>query len=371
MLQDPPNHIVFCVLNWGLGHASRSVPLIRHALALGFELTIASDGYVLDFLKSEFPGCATLKLPGYKVRYYFKSAPLNMLVNGIRIMSSIRAEHRTLKNYLTAHPASYILSDNRYGCYSKAHMSILISHHLHVRGMFKLARSLGNQLIRRWVNRFSGLWIPDYEDRNLALAGAISDPMPELRCQYLGPLSSFSLIEKPVRQDLLIVLSGPEPQRTIFEEKVLAQLGNMHDLHILLIRGKPGEDRIHLTSQNHIVISLMQRDELNHAMAECSAVLCRSGYSSIMDLHVLSKPAILVPTPGQPEQEYLAKRLEHTPNFVTGNQEDFNILQLLQELKAKRSGELTHFKPEEMEEAITGAFLSFGIQPGKDVKYAD
>jgi UDP:flavonoid glycosyltransferase YjiC (YdhE family) len=371
MLQDPPGHIVFCVLNWGLGHATRSVPLIRHALDLGFELTIASDGYVLDFLKAEFPGCATLKLPGYNVRYHFKSAPLNMLVNGIRIMSRIRAEQRTLEIYLKAHPAAYILSDNRYGCYSKAHISILISHHLHVRGMFKLARVLGNRLIRRWAGRFSGIWIPDFADRNLALAGAISDPLPKLRCQYLGPLSSFTLIEKPVRQDLLIVLSGPEPQRTIFEKKILAQLGHMRDLHILLIRGKPGEDKIRLTSPNHRVKPIMQRHELNHAMAESSVVLCRSGYSSVMDLHVLAKPAILVPTPGQPEQEYLAKRLSHSPNFVTGSQEDFKILQLLQELKTKRSGEITYFKPEEMEEAIAGAFLSFGIQPGKDGKYAD
>lgn len=295
--------VIVAPLNWGLGHASRCVPMIHALLKANFQPVIASDGAALDFLKKEFPNLETLELPSYKISYgrnlkwkLFKKIP--------RFLKVAKKEREVVQEYVNSHQVVGIISDNRFGVYAPNVPSVYVTHQLNVRaGILTPVTSYFHQRI---IKKFDECWIPD--ESASQFSGKLSLTKKRLNQKYIGVLSRFQKKEIEKTIDILIVLSGPEPNRTYLEKKLTKKFYGS-DLNICLIQGKIEEQQ---TSQIHgkfRVLNYALSEELESLLNASKMVVCRSGYSSIMDLAVLEKKAVLIPTKGQSEQEYLAKYL--------------------------------------------------------------
>ena len=308
--------ILVAPLDWGLGHATRCAVLIDRWLKDGHEIILASNGRSAAWLKQRFPQLEVLiDIPDYAVTYPGNgNMVLHFAKQMPRLMRVIRAENRWLERIITERSIDRVYSDNRYGLYDDRVPCTLITHQLYVR-VPGWTQPLVYFMLNRYCKRFQSIWIPDYEEGN-TLSGALSHGGNwDNRVRYIGPLSRLALdsaraersqgsVAERSRGPVVALISGPEPSRTAFENqlrKLLVKTG----LPALLILGKPdcvhGEVQGNLTIVNHL-----PDDELAHELKQAQLILCRSGYSTIMDLHALNKRALLVATPGQTEQEYLA-----------------------------------------------------------------
>jgi uncharacterized protein (TIGR00661 family) len=305
--------VLFGVLNWGLGHATRSSVVIQALVNAGHDVHIASDGEAGQFLQKTFPGLNYHPLPAYDVQYQYDSMFWNMLLQGTKIFSAIAAEHKRTKALYHQHQYDVIISDNRYGLHLKACDSIIITHQLQVLSHPKWTQVINRTILQQWLRQFDKIWVPDFSDQSLS--GKLSQRRDDKwKVSYIGPLSllhSFSNSAEQKNIDILCLLSGPEPQRSKLERLLVEQLeahAATNSVRVVLIRGKINAKRT-LLSEKIKVIDFCSGQELATYLASATLVICRSGYSTIMDLEVFNKKAILIPTPGQPEQEYLAQYL--------------------------------------------------------------
>lgn len=327
------NRIIVAPLDWGLGHATRCIPIIRTLIACGQEVWIASSGSALEVMKEEFPSLPALELPGYSVRYPEKgSLAFAMLKQAPGILRSIQSEHRRLKDIVREHKPDAIISDNRFGCWHAGIPSVFITHQLHLQAppQFRWAAGIINRMNKNYMARFHECWIPD-EQTHPGLAGKLSHPsLNKERTYYLGPLSRFKLSnrEHPTAYKLCILLSGPEPQRTILEENLFRQLKTF-GRRVLVVRGLPGAPPFVVPEKNVEVVSSLSSEDLQQAILSSEFLVSRAGYSSIMDYLALEKNAILVPTPGQTEQEYLARQFREQKVFYSMEQNDFNLAEAM------------------------------------------
>jgi uncharacterized protein (TIGR00661 family) len=326
--------VLICPLDWGIGHATRSVPVIRKFLENGYRVVIAADGRPLEFLKKEFPDCKAVRFPGTKITYQKnKNLALKVILQAPAFLAGIFREHRFLAKLILEEKPVIIFSDNRYGAWSKSVYSIFMTHQLRiiVPRQIRFLEGLLNRFKDMFLRKFNECWIPDFEFHN-GLAGKLSHPplkIPE--CHYIGTLSRFKTDKRfnsggniPVC-DLTIILSGPEPQRTVFETMILKMIEDS-GLKAIVIRGKTEETTIDDPGDNIRVYSHLPTTEMREAILQSHMVICRSGYSSIMDLATLGKQAIFVPTPGQTEQEYLATYLMEKKIFFSMPQDKFDLL---------------------------------------------
>ncbi|MCX6251424.1 MAG: glycosyltransferase [Bacteroidetes bacterium] len=333
--------VLICPLDWGIGHATRCVPVIRKFTESGFKVIIAADGRPLDFLKREFPDIQTIHFPGTKITYQ-KDAFLflRMLRIAPRFLHGISHEHRFLGNLLQKEHIDIIVSDNRYGLWTRKRHTILITHQCNIPIPFKngLLTWFMNKLNHWLIRRFDECWIPDFE-LHQGLAGKLSHPpVPKTNSVYLGSLSRFSFdlpdpeqVQIPLL-DILVSLSGPEPQRTIFEKKILQQLKTTN-LRGIVIRGLTEDDKSYDLTENIRVYSHLETPQLKSVMLNTGVIICRSGYSSIMDIVTVGKRAIFIPTPGQPEQEYLARNMMDKKIFFSMSQRTFDLFYALEMAK--------------------------------------
>lgn len=329
--------ILICPLNWGLGHATRCVPIIRLLLSKGAEVIIAADGRPLALLKQEFPQLQTIEFKGYNINYPSSgSMTLKMLLAIPKILKGIKKEHFELDNIVTQHQIDIVISDNRYGCWTKKAKSIFITHQLMIKSPFA-ERALHHRVMR-YITNFEECWVPDWEGEK-SLTGDLTQKykLPS-NTTFIGPLSRFSnsVDSEAVnnfRYDVAAIISGPEPQRSIFERQILEQL-NTNNLKSILIQGTPeiSEER---TSGLTKIVSHLSTNEMEKVILQSKIILSRSGYSTIMDLAQLNKKALFVPTPGQTEQEYLAEFLMKKNIACFQKQCDFNLKEGL--LKANNS----------------------------------
>jgi len=302
--------VLFCVLDWGLGHATRVVPLIEAENIKGHEVFIASDGNAARFLKNRFPHLTHLDgLPGYNVTYSVKGRllPLHIAKQIPRICRVVKDENAWLKMVNEEYHFDEIISDNRYGCSLPNVHSVFITHQLNIRAPFWL-RPFVNWLIRKLASTFNEIRIPDYPKVDTRLAGELSDQGRWKNVRYIGPLSRFSLVETEgwrLSSPYLLVLSGPEPQRTILEELVIDLFTKKH-LPLVVVAGKTDANE-HRLKNGVEYFSHLNDSRMKSALLQAKLIICRSGYSSIMDLEALNKKALFIPTPGQTEQEYLAE----------------------------------------------------------------
>lgn len=320
-------NILIAPLNWGLGHATRCIPIIKALEQNNFNPIIASDGDSLSFLKKEFPDLTALELPSYNIAYSEsrRSFKWKMALQIPKIVKAVRKEKDEVQKIITAYHIEGIISDNRLGVYSKDIPSVFITHQLNV--LSGTTSWLTTKLHSKFIKKFNQCWVPDFNYfPNLSgRLGHLKTPLQH--CIYIGPLSRFEKKILPIRYDLMVILSGPEPQRTLLEEKLSVEL-KKHKGEILFIKGKIETLQKNKKKDNITFYNFMNSNELEIAFNESNAVLCRSGYTTIMDLAKLHKKAFFIPTPGQYEQEYLAKKFKNEGIAPSCKQENFKFTEL-------------------------------------------
>ncbi|NIJ43931.1 UDP:flavonoid glycosyltransferase YjiC (YdhE family) [Wenyingzhuangia heitensis] len=321
--QKVPNRVIVAPLNWGWGHATRCIPIIKELINLGIKPVVASDGQALVFLQKEFPEIEFLELPSYNIRYG-KQFKWSMFLNIPAILRGVYKEHQAIKVYIKAHKNSLLgmISDNRLGVFSKHLPSVYITHQLSVKA--GVGSFFVNKFHHYFIKKHKECWVPDEE--NSLLSGALSRSL-KIKIHYIGVLSRFKKQEIPVAYELLILLSGIEYQRNELELKINKALLT-YKKPVLVVRGT-FEPCKYMYPKNCTVVNYLLSKDLETALNSSRRVVSRSGYSSVMDLATLNKEVLFVPTPGQTEQEYLASYLKESglASFCTQKEFDVEFLQ--------------------------------------------
>ncbi|WP_242133738.1 glycosyltransferase [Aestuariivivens marinum] len=317
-------NILVAPLNWGLGHATRCIPVIKALLNYGYQPIIASDGAALLLLQKEFPNVLSIELPSYNISYtkngkFFKWKIIKSLP---RLLKIIQAEKKATKYIIETHKISGIISDNRFGVYSKNIPSVFITHQLNV--LSGTTTWMSTKTHQNIIKNFNECWIPDV-DGPFNLSGKLGHPSAlKIPTKYIGPLSRFTKHDDTFKNDLLVLLSGPEPQRTILEKKLLIELISYQG-KVIFVKGIIEKEQTIQLMDNMTVYNFMTSPQLEKTINESARVLSRSGYTTIMDLAKLNKKAFFIPTPGQFEQEYLAKRLTEQYLVPSCKQNEFKL----------------------------------------------
>ncbi len=301
---------------------------------------MASDGVALHLLRAEFPHLPAFDLPSYRIRYDSANMVRNIGRQLPRILYAVRSEQWATERLVREHGIEGIISDNRYGCFSRQAENVLLTHQLHLRVPSRPLEWAANRVLRLALDRFDAVWVPDAAD-GPNLSGALSHPaLPDRTVRYLGPLSRLLPQQREQEYDVAVVLSGPEPQRSILEALLLEQ-AMLLPQKFIFVQGKTQAKSHHFVSENVEVVSYLTSGELNQVLAAADVVVCRAGYSSVMDLAAMGKKAILIPTPGQTEQEYLADYLGQKDLFLAQSQEKIDLesgLRALRDTTGFRSG---------------------------------
>ena len=311
-------------LNWGLGHATRCVPLIERYRQEGHEVILGGDGESLIWLKRRFPTLRIEELAQLSVRYSATQsqvgAMLSMLPDFIRF---IREDHRRLQALQARYHFDLIVSDNRFGVYlpktqNPEPRTVYLTHQLRIRlpHGWRWAEPLAERMHAYFYRQYDEVWVPDYEDYANSLAGWLSHPKQlPAHTRYIGPLSRFNTQNinyqlSTINYSIVALLSGPEPQRSLLEESLIRRYEKQTE-RVLIVRGLMQGPLTRTTHGNITLLPRMDDDKLIAALLNCRTIIARSGYTTIMDLHALRllHKAELIPTPGQSEQEYLKKWL--------------------------------------------------------------
>lgn len=319
--------IIVAPLNWGLGHATRCIPIIQGLLDNGYEPVIASDGVALELLKKEFPKLIAFELPSYDIQYAEKGKNFKwkMIAQLPKIISTINKERNKITKILEAYKFDGIISDNRLGVYSKNVPCVFITHQLNV--LTGNTSWITTKLHKKYIKKFNECWVPDVE-KNPNLSGKLGHPTELIKnVKYIGPLSRLCKKPMPIKYDLMVLLSGPEPQRTILESKIITELEN-YEKKVVFIRGVIEKKQTKEVKGNITFYNFMNSKELELTYNESNYILCRSGYTTVMDLAKLNKKAFFIPTPGQYEQEYLAKKFDKEGIIPSCKQEKFKLKKL-------------------------------------------
>ncbi len=317
MTNTSRKRILVCPLDWGLGHASRCIPLIYAFLEEGHEVLLAGSGQSAQLLKQEFPTLTFIPFESFTLRYSAGTSQIGAVLKAFpRLLKRIKTEQKELASIVQAYAITEVVSDNRFGCYCKAVKSIYITHQLRVKlpSPFGFLEPLVALWHRRLIEKYDACWVPDYEDADKALAGELSHPKKRPNnVTYIGPLSRFVKSEPQDASTRLTVavLSGIEPQRSIFEEYLLDSLQIEPAERVVLVQGLPDKSSEPRCVGKVEVYPSMSTQPLQDLLLQATHIICRSGYSSVMDLAAMGKLSVVtfVPTPGQPEQEYLASYL--------------------------------------------------------------
>lgn len=307
-------------LNWGLGHATRCTRIIDILLQKNVDVLLAADGGAFNFLKLRYPQLEILRFPGYEIQYAKGGRlMLNAIFRLPGFLRSIKAEHETLTRLIADKKPGAIISDNRYGLWSDKIPSYLITHQvgLTAGGIWKVGIPIANRLLDFYFKRFHGLWIPDTADFP-GLAGKLSHrDVNGQNVSFVGFLSRFTgpaPADLTPAYDLAVILSGPEPQRSVLERKLLSLIAQT-GIRAAMVRGLPGATKPQETKSGVVIYPHLPDEEFELLFRQSRHILCRSGYSSLMDLMQLQRSALIIPTPGQPEQEYLAKLHRESNQF--------------------------------------------------------
>lgn len=315
-------------LHWGLGHAARCVPVIKSLQEHGYNVLLASDGAALLFLQNEFPELESMELPSYNIRYpkighFFKWKMISLLPS---IYKTMEAEKEIMQKLVDEGRIHGVISDGRLGIRNTQIPSVFITHQLNV--LTGSTTFISSRLYQKLIKKFDACWVPDTEHEILNLSGKLGRLNGSaIPVSYLGILSRMEKKELPMTIDILVLLSGPEPQRSLLELKLKKELAKS-DKKVLMIRGVVEPEQKWEEMQNISIVNFMQTKELENAINQSEIVISRSGYSTIMDLAVLEKKAFFIPTPGQYEQEYLAKRLKAFGMVPSCAQDRFKLEEL-------------------------------------------
>ncbi len=326
--------VLIAPLDWGLGHATRCIPLIAALQALNYRVTIATDGPHEIILREAFPRLNFITLKGYGIRYS-KSAEgfaFKMLIQIPRILYNIIREYWWLRQTSRAQKFDLIISDNRLGFFHCKIPSIFITHQLNLQTPFVWTTQLLQWMQYTWFKLFyTMVWVPDMQGAQ-NLSGILGNPnkKPSTPIWYMNLLSRLQAFVTNSKQDqapenlFLAIVSGPEPQRSIFQE-LLWKEGNQLNKPFQIIAGTANQPENQAISATGSIIPHLGGAALAHAIQNCTYIISRGGYTSLMELIPFGKKLILVPTPGQTEQVYLAKRWQENGWAITFDQTEFHL----------------------------------------------
>lgn len=339
MADSSKKNVLVAVLDWGLGHASRSIPVITALRAQGAEVILAGSGRSGLLLQKSFPELQFIECPAYTIHYRDRNFYWGMFKQLPKVFRAAFREYRWLQKVIRDHRIKAVISDSRFGCFSPIIPSVILTHQLNLPLSPVWLSKIVNFFYQRVLSRFDEIWVPDTPN---GLSGKLSYPSPFMQTHYLGWLSRFDAASGMVVRDLLVLLSGPEPQRTHLEEIIRSQLRELSGLNVLLVQGKTDVEEGYSLGDQFEVVSYLSGQELQDAIASAAVVLCRSGYSSLMDMAKIGKRAILVPTPGQPEQEYLAERCRQNDWAIVTDQNKLDLKYLLEQAGREKGKNFLH-----------------------------
>lgn len=328
--------ILVAPLDWGLGHSTRCVPIIRRLIELGARPVIGADAGPFALLRAEFPDLRHVRIPGVNVRYSSGRSQLWSMARQfpamVRSVPAERALFDRLKNDLRL---DAVISDQRFGIRSADLPSVLITHQ--VFPFTPIAQGALRRVNLHHIARFDRCWIMD-EPVAPGLAGELSHGrnVPK-NARYIGTVSRMRLTPALSRGEggtphneryrIVAVISGPEPQRTMLDRLLTDQLQSIPGEH-LLVRGLPNEQHerrfVNVTALPHL-----SGDKLAPLLTSAELIVSRSGYTTLMDLVALGRSALIIPTPGQAEQEYLGELHARTGRFLVQRQQDIDLAKAL------------------------------------------
>ncbi len=328
MINGTTKTYLVCPLNWGLGHASRLIPIIHQLKAEKHNIILCGDGNALAYLKNTFPELNTVRLKDISIKFSGKRRLFNLIKIIPQVVFRVLYEHKAINKIIKEHKIDIIISDNRYGLWNKKVYSIFITHQL----MLKLPKPFGifefliHKCIKLIISKFNECWIPDFEDQSNNLSGDLSHKyLLNGNTKYIGTLTRFATINKietlTRSYDIVAVISGPEPSRSDFEKIIYNTLINTK-YNTLIIQGKPAKHE-QFTFNNITKVSSLSTHQIKSHLLNTKLIITRAGYTSLMDLNYLKRKALLIPTPGQTEQEYLASY--HSKSHFTCTQNNFNL----------------------------------------------
>lgn len=333
--------VLICPLDWGMGHATRMMPVIDYLQNNNYEVSIAAGANTILVIKNEYPSLSYFLLPKISPRYtrYRKMLVPTLLLQLPGLFAKVVKEHFVVWRIVRKYKIDAVISDNRLGLWGLPVKSAYVTHQLNFKltGFFRALSPFMTLLHRFVMNQYDQVFIPDVAGAE-NLAGQLSDvSLLKNNFAHIGILSRLSNggVQSVGDSHVLILLSGQEPQRTMLEQILIRQAGGI-SRNFVLVKGKlgiPGEAAINVP-RNVKVVSFAKPEKVAELIRNSSFVICRSGYSSVMDLVVMQKRAILVPTPGQSEQEYLAQYWMDKNWFFSQPQSEVDLVAAMQKVDA-------------------------------------
>jgi len=358
--------IIYGVCSWGLGHATRSLPIIRKLISENNDLTIISHGRSLELLKKEIgDNIEYIDIPDYPMLLSKNSRQFmaKSIIYWPNFVARLRHGWKTLTKILENKKYDRIISDARYEIYNRDIPSFFISHQMRIMNplrfkTFENGSEIFNQFFFR---RYAGVIVPDFRENNLS--GDLSHNLKKIdeeKINYVGVLSDFK--EKKTKKDIdiLFSISGPEPQRTYLEKKIFSQIDKI-DGNIFLTLGKTEEIK-NFTQENVKIYSFLSKEKREDLLNRAKLVVSRSGYSTIMDLAVIGTKALMIPTPGQIEQEYLSEYHNQKNTFYSKDQDKINLIEDIEKTKTT-TGIIRKCKVEKTVETILDIVYSSEQKP--------
>jgi uncharacterized protein (TIGR00661 family) len=338
--------VLYAVLNWGIGHATRSIELINN-LRFKYDVVIASSGRSLQLLRDEFPQLTFIELPDYNVRYSKHSSffPLLFILQIPHILLQVLKERTAVSEVIKNQKIDAVISDSRYGVFSKSIPSFFITHQLRIKFPYPLEKF---EFLSEWFNRFffryySKIIVLDSKDYP-NFSGDLShkgQTVNNKKVVYIGIVSSTKKLNLSETIDVLFSISGPEPQRTYFEKIVLEQIKEINGKKVVVL-GKPDEPYLYRKYNDLEIYSYATREMMTKFINQAKLIVSRSGYSTVMEIVALNKKALFIPTPGQTEQEYIATILKKNELFHVARQKGLVLKKEIEVAKNFNTALLPH-----------------------------
>lgn len=324
--------ILFGVFDWGLGHATRDMPIIEELLKKN-SVDIISTGRALQVLKAGFgKRCRYFDVPSVYPPYPKSNSSgvfvLKFSVYIPRMISDLK-KARKISSKITDKGYDRVISDCRYDVYDKPENSFLINHQLKFKS--PVFESIAERFLASVMSHYGCILVPDFPGRELT--GELSqNPKFKGRVEYIGILSQLKKTKQKEDIDYFFSVSGPEPQRTLFEKKVLEQVKELKG-RIVIAGGNPDFSKKHF-KQNIKFFSFLNTKQQQDIMNRATVIVSRSGYTTVMELAELEKKKVLlIPTPGMTEQEYIADLYEEEGFWHHAHQNKLNIIKDLDDTK--------------------------------------
>ncbi len=356
-------NVLVCPLNWGLGHATRCMPIIAELERQGAKVLIASDGRALELLKKEFPSHTRFEIPSYNIHYKSRFGFISNMVQQVpKFFKAVAKENKAIQQIVKENDIDIVVSDNRFGCLNEQTHNVFVTHQVKILlpWQWKIVDPLVFSINTNYIKKFDECWVPDVgTSPNLTAELSHSSSISKNPFfKYIGPVSRLESVDVAIKYEIFALISGPEPERSNLEKMLIGQM-KACGVKGLIARGVPeGSNKIKALTEQIDIVDFLDSSGVAEAMCASEIVLSRSGYTTVMDLYKLKKKAIFIPTPGQTEQEMLANNLMDEGLFYTQNQKYFDLGNALAASEDYKGPEGIELGGDELEKVITELLIN-------------